>query len=105
MPQVIYTGQNSSKYVGSSSRYLNSNVIQYDGKLTFTIYRKKTLGFSPSDRYYDITEAVQYRPDKVSKMFYGTPEYWWKIMEMNGMKDVLDFKAGTVIRLPGGTLM
>jgi hypothetical protein len=105
MPQITYTGQQGSKYVEATSRYSYSNVIRYNGNTAFTIYRRKKSSFVPTDKYYDITKEVEYRPDKVARIFYGTPTYWWKIMEMNGMKDILEFKAGVVIRLPGGFLM
>jgi hypothetical protein len=31
---------------------------------------------------------------------YGVSDFWWKIMEANGMKDVMEFKAGRTIVLP-----
>ena len=73
--------------------------------MAYPIYKKKKLSFAPSDLYYEITKDVEYRPDLVSNQYYSVPDYWWKIMEMNGMKDVLEFRAGRNIRLPGGKLM
>jgi hypothetical protein len=43
---------------------------------------------------------MEYRPDLVSQDKYGLPDFWWKIMEVNGMKDIMDFKAGKTIVLP-----
>jgi len=47
-----------------------------------------------------ITKAFEFRPDLVSYKVYSTPDYWWKILEFNGMMDIFDFKNGRNIRLP-----
>jgi hypothetical protein len=49
-----------------------------------------------------ISPSQEFRPDKVSQDMYGIPDFWWKIMEVNKIKDVFDFRAGLSIRLPGG---
>ena len=77
---IEYTDRlNPDIYVVMSSRYMRSKVIYYgdDRKITFT-----------------------YRPDLVSQKVYFTPDYWWRIMEFNGMKDITEFVAGKTIRLP-----
>ena len=51
-----------------------------------------------------ITKGSEYRPDLVSFDEYGTIDFWWKIMEVNGIKDILDFAAGRNIRLPNNVL-
>jgi len=43
---------------------------------------------------------MEYRPDLVSRDKYGIPDFWWKIMEVNNIKDIIDFKAGRTIVLP-----
>ena len=106
MPSPIqYSGIEGSVYAVPSSRYFKSPIIYYEDKVTYPIYRKSKASFAPTDMHYEITKETEYRPDKVSHRFFGAPDYWWKIMEMNGMKDILDFKAGRNIILPGGTLM
>lgn len=95
--------KNASKYVNASSRYRYSKVIQYTehGFLAFKTYKKHNIGFHPDDKWFDITEDFEYRPDLASFEFYGTSDFWWRIMEANHMKDILEFKTGVNIRLPG----
>lgn len=104
---IITTFIPASKMVISTSRYSRSKVIHYgvDNKITFTIYRREDMGFSPYDKYYEIEPKYEFRPDELSRYFYGVPDYWWKLMEMNGMKDILEFRTGRNIRIPGGTIM
>ena len=51
-----------------------------------------------------IDGSTAYRPDKVSLMKYGFVDYWYKIMELNKIYDIMDFKAGRTIYLPSVTL-
>jgi hypothetical protein len=96
------TNISANKFVNISSRYIDSNVLYYSElkKITFNTYKKKNLSPSAKDRYYVITSGTEYRPDLVSLNAYGTVDFWWKIMESNGIKDVFDFKAGLNIRIP-----
>jgi hypothetical protein len=104
--RIEYIGLEAGNHVGATSRYYDSPLIRYgdQGKLAFPIYRKKEIGFASTDQYFEIPKSMAYRPDKVSFSFYGAPDFWWKIMEMNGMKDVLEFVAGRTIRLPSALL-
>ena len=67
---------------------------------------KKNNSYSPStnDKYTVITKGYEYRPDLVSYQAYGTPDFWWKIMEVNGIKDIFDFKSGLNIVIPDNVL-
>jgi hypothetical protein len=40
----------------------------------------------------------------VSYEFYGTPDYWWRIMELNGMKDIMEFRTGVNIIISGNII-
>lgn len=102
---IKYSNMEGRSYVPPTSRYATAPIIFYDGKMTYPIYRKKKAVFNSTDKHYEITKEVEYRPDLVSSKTYGAPDYWWKIMEMNGMKDILEFKAGRNIILPGSSLM
>jgi hypothetical protein len=106
MPKPIeYTKSEGRRYVPATSRYVSTPIIMYEGKLTFPIYKKKQVHFNPKDQHYEITKDVEYRPDLVSNMFFGAPDFWWRIMEMNKMKDVLEFREGRNIILPGSSLL
>jgi hypothetical protein len=103
--QVEDTNINVASYVDATSRYLSSRVIYYSGPddkkvLTFNTYKRQQPRLSINDKFTVVTAATQYRPDLISNTIYGFPHYWWKIMEFNGINDILDFKAGITIRLP-----
>src|SRR5262252_8689768 len=87
---------NAGQYVPPTSRYTNSEVIYYTDlkRITFATYKRKE--FVPSDK-------DRFMTDLVSQRVYGFSDYWWKIMEANGIFDVFDFKAGTNIRIPTAT--
>lgn len=90
------------RFVPVTSRYSDTSVVYYTENklLTFTIYKKNEIKLSQTDKYYVITPGTEYRPDLVSQTAYGTVDFWWKIMEANGIKDVFEFKAGLNIRIP-----
>lgn len=93
----------ASKFVTPTSRYIDSTVYYYTENkfITFETYKRKPIATSPTDKYMVITKSREYRPDLVSNAVYGTVDFWWKILEANSMKDILEFKAGVTIRLPG----
>lgn len=86
--------------VGSTSRYASSEVIYWgsQNKITYTTYRRKSYPEANTDRY--IVNMHEYRPDLVAYEEYGVQNFWWRILEANGMKDIWEFKAGVNIRLP-----
>jgi len=104
---ISYTNYGTNKLVSSTSRYNYRPVILYGPlkKAAFALYNRKEIPFAADDKFYEITKDIEFRPDLVSYKFYGLPDYWWRIMEMNKMKDVMEFRAGRNIRLPGGFLM
>jgi hypothetical protein len=104
---IQYGNYGTQNYASTTSRYWKKQLIYYGDlpKVTFAIYKKKKLIFSPQDKFYEITKDVEFRPDLVSFYSYGLPDYWWRIMEMNDMKDILEFRSGRNIRLPSSALM
>lgn len=96
----------TKKFVNFSSRYSDSFIIYYTENklLTFTTYKKKEFKTSTKDKFMSITPNYEYRPDLVSQLAYGTCDFWWKIMEVNGIKDIFDFKSGLTIRIPDAVL-
>ncbi len=99
---IQQTDINPSQFVTPTSRYNNSPVIYYTDlmRITFTTYKRQPLTTSPLDKFMIISKGFEFRPDLVSQRAYGFPDYWWKIMETNGLFDVYDFKAGVNIRIP-----
>jgi hypothetical protein len=92
----------ATRFVPVTSRYADSFVIYYTENkfLTFNTYKKQDLLVSDQDKFAVISKGVEFRPDLVSQKVYGTPDFWWKIMEVNNIKDIFDFKVGTNIRIP-----
>ena len=99
---ITVTNFPASRFVSQTSRYISSPVLYYgpNNILTFATYHRPSYPTSTKDRYMVISATREYRPDLVSFEQYGTVSFWWKIMEANGMKDILEFAAGTNIRLP-----
>ena len=100
--KIEFTDLRPTDFVTSISRYNSSRVIYYSDEkiITFETYKKKKFVPSPEDQVAVIPPGMEYRPDLVSKEKYGLPDFWWKIMEANGIKDVADFRSGRTIVLP-----
>ncbi len=98
------TGKANTNFVGPTSRYLNSQLVNYNINgttfLTFSTFKKPKRTPSPEDKVYLITRGTEFRPDIVAKKVYNNENYWWAIMLENNIFDVYDFKAGLTIKLP-----
>lgn len=93
----------SRSLVSSLSRYVGSTVIHYGEQrfTTFALYNKgKGYVRNGSEKVMVVTKGVEYRPDLVAYEFYGSPDFWWVILESNKISDIWDFKAGKTIFLP-----
>lgn len=101
--KIEYTRIKPETFVTKVSRYQSSKVIYYSDQkiITFETYKRKKITPSRNDQVTVITPGMEYRPDLVSTDKYGLPDFWWKILEANSMKDIMDFKAGKTIVLPG----
>jgi hypothetical protein len=104
------TNISPTRFVPVSSRYASSEVIYYTEKklITFSTY-KKTQNKDEENptlktKFYVVSPGMEYRPDLVSVKAYGTPDFWWRIMEYNNIKDIFDFKAGLNLVLPNTLL-
>jgi hypothetical protein len=99
---ISYPSMKPSRFVNYLSRYSLSKVLYYgdNKKVTFTTYKRKPIEPSSYDKFIKLNSSNEYRPDSVSQQAYGFPDYWWKIMQFNGIKDIKDFKAGMTIRIP-----
>lgn len=92
----------ASTFVTPTSRFIDSQVLYYSENnfITFETYKRQPIEVGASDKYMIIPASAQYRPDLVSNKVYGTVDFWWKIMEVNLIFDIIDFKTGRNIRLP-----
>lgn len=102
---ITLTNLNAIKFVGGTSRYAKSDVIYYSDNnlITFETYKRQASSIKPDDKYMEIKKGFEYRPDLVSQSVYSTPNFWWKLLEANNMKDIFEFKAGRTIRIPSSS--
>lgn len=100
--RIEFTDLRSSNFVTNVSRYAQSRVLYYSDErlITFETYKRKKFVPSPRDQVAVVTPGLEYRPDLMSFDKYGMPDFWWKILEANNMKDVTEFKAGATVVLP-----
>jgi hypothetical protein len=100
--KIEFTSIRPETFVTRVSRYADSRVIYYSEEkiITFDTYKRKKINKSRGDQVTVITPGMEYRPDLLSSDKYGLPDFWWKIMEANNMKDITEFKAGKTITLP-----
>lgn len=92
----------STDFVPQTSRYVDSTVIHYgeEKKITFKTFKRTEVPFSSQDRFIFLDKRFEYRPDIVSNLAYGIPDFWWRILEANKIDDIFDFKAGLTVRVP-----
>lgn len=100
--KIEFTDLRPTEFVTNVSRYSNSRVLYYsDGRIvTFETYKRKKFVPSQRDQVAVVTPGMEYRPDIMSFEKYGVPDFWWKILEANNMKDVIEFKSGKTVVLP-----
>lgn len=97
-----YSNIDPRTFVNATSRYSSSRVVKYsDQKIaTFETYKRKPFMMTSADQLAVVPVGMEYRPDLMSLERYGTVDFWWRIMEANNIKDVMEFKAGRTIILP-----
>lgn len=84
------------------SRYVDGEIRRaYDSrneKYRLTVYREWPE-ISATFLYYEWVDGD--RIDVVAQKFYGRPELWWRIFDVNPeIVDPLTIKPGTVLRIP-----
>ena len=48
-----------------------------------------------------VPPGYEHRPDKISNVFYGTPDNWWLLLLANSITDPLEgFKVNQKIKIP-----
>jgi hypothetical protein len=99
---IEHTNIRASDVSVVGSRYRNSDVVYYGEQkyLTFSTYKRTPYVSNGKEKIMLINKGVEFRPDLVAFDRYGFQGHWWRILEVNGMKDIWEFKAGTTIFLP-----
>ena len=90
----------SNNVYPATSPYYNTGVVN---KKFLDIMVNRQIPMQPSDIYWEITTAYEYRPDLLAYDLYNDSRLWWVFAQRNPnrLKDPLfDFVAGTTIYLP-----
>ena len=88
------------------SRYKDSTPIYWGDqkRICFQTYLRQPYKVTGNEKVALVTPGLAYRPDLLSYEVYGFPDAWWRIMEVNGIHDVWDFKPGITVMLPDSVL-
>ena len=99
---IVTTDVPPTDFVNPTSRYIDSEVILWGENrlLTFNTYKRTPIDVTEEDQFTVIKPGDEFRPDLTSFRVYGTVDFWWRIMEANGLADIFDYRAGLNIRLP-----
>lgn len=86
-----------------NSRYRGATVteVEYKGEIKpYTVLKKMLdVPLTTEDYYIKLDQGNAQRPDLISYQVYGTVDYGWAIMEINGIRSWLDLKEGTRLRI------
>src|SRR4051812_37343415 len=88
------------------SRYKESVIIYWgeQKRIAFETYLRTPYTQTGKERVVLVTPGLAYRPDLLAFEVYGFPDGWWKILEVNKISDVFDFKPGITVMLPDALL-
>jgi hypothetical protein len=98
-------------HISKTSRYAGSKVIRIrcandQEYVTFETFKDRNYEPPSSlDKFTTITPTFEYRPDLMSYDLYGIPDFWWRLLQVNNMKDIMEFKVGRNIRVPSNLLV
>ena len=89
----------------STSRFKLTPLVSYDGNIAPAMMKRfDFLDNLPNDQtlYINILGEMSGRPDLISEMLYGTPQYKWVLLLINNVTNPFDEwpKNGTVIKAP-----
>lgn len=74
------------------SRYTKGSVnVEHRGVTVRTtvgsLEYERFLLSPPAGKVGFIPGGYEHRPDRISNLFYGTPDLWWMVMELNNISD------------------
>lgn len=84
-----------------TSRYRKDDIIVDEQRNV--IYREtysKPLRSRAGSKYFKVTPQYEYRPDLLAEDVYGSPKYWYVILEMNGLTGFEQFVRGLTVIVP-----
>ena len=85
-----------------NSRYKDAVITDLkDSTETFVILKKfPTIPLSDNDKAVKITEATSFRPDLLSNLVYGTPDFGWALLLANNLRSFAELGTGLKLRVP-----
>jgi hypothetical protein len=82
------------------SMFTSTPIYEVDGVIVFGLMSEAVVA-DPTDEVWPVPPAGVPRLDLLSDSFYGTPELYWVLAEVNTELDPLvGIPAGTKIRVP-----
>lgn len=87
----------------SDSRYIDGNLQiiyrEYSGNYEQAVYRNWP-SYTVDTLWYTVVDGD--RIEQIATQYLGTPELWWKIMDVNPeILNPFDLSPGIQIRIPG----
>lgn len=70
-----------------------------DGQPVFSTW-VPPLNLGEPEQVYTVIESDLNRPDWISQMMYGTPDYWWVILWYNNLPDAFGLQPGQRLQIP-----
>jgi len=78
--------------------FTNTPVYRVDDALVFGL-RQPVAVPNFSDRVFTVSAQFAGRIDAISNIFYGRPDYWWAVADLNPVLDPLLVKTGDKLRV------
>lgn len=80
--------------------FLRTPIYRVASDLVFGL-RQGVIMPHQSDAVIEVTQPVEHRLDLLAYQFYGTPDLWWVIAEINQLLDPFtEVVVGKELRLP-----
>lgn len=85
------------------SRYSLTDIVNFKGQMTYGLYKPQPWIVNASLENigsFTVTNDLEGRPDAISDLLYGTPNYYWVLVVLNRPLNPLNWpKAGQVIKV------
>lgn len=78
------------------SNFYTTNVVDGANEYNLSSININDFKFTGFD-YTVVTKSEEYRPDLLCYRIYGTIEYWWILLEINGISNIWDEIVENVI--------
>lgn len=92
------------------SRFKTTEPTIIEGKETFGVWRPlKIFSERPAEEFiavFEVTSALEGRPDLISFSVYGTPYLDWVLIAFNQVRETLNWPAtGDIIEVPSDVVV